>query len=311
MARALKKKTAERAAAFDWKLIVQAALIVALGVWAYLPAINGGFLGDDSLYLLNNHLLEDPYRLWKAWFVPGSFVEYYPLHQTVQWFEWKLFGTDTTGYHVVNLLLHLTSCLLFWRLLAKFGLRLAWLGGLIFAVHPLTVESVAQINELKNALSLPFFLLALGAWIDFEAQRRPRDYQLSLLFFLLAMFSKITMSTFPFVILLYAWWKRGRIGWNDVKVALPFFGIALILGLVTIHAGVVYAVDQHHPPEEGVHPALLSRLALGASTLAFYFAHVFVPIVPLPVYPQWRVSPVTLLDFWPWPLFAVAIGWLC
>ncbi len=74
--------------------------------------------------------------MWKAWFVPGSFIEYYPIAQTVQWVQWQLWHEQTLGYHVTNVLLHAASALLLWRLLAKLGLRYAWLGGMLFAVHP-------------------------------------------------------------------------------------------------------------------------------------------------------------------------------
>jgi hypothetical protein len=79
--------------------------------------------------------------------------------------------------------LHIVGALLVWRLLSKFGLRLAWLGGLIFAIHPVQVESVAWIAELKNTLSLPPFLLAMCAWIDYEERGKKRDYFLALGFF--------------------------------------------------------------------------------------------------------------------------------
>ena len=127
------------------------------------------------MYLSQNPLLHDPARLWKAWFQPGSFIEYYPLEQTVQWVQWQLWGNDTFGYHLTNVCLHLLGAFLVWRLLSKFGLRLAWLGGLIFAIHPMMVESVAWISELKNTLSLPPFLLAMCAWIDYEERGRKQD----------------------------------------------------------------------------------------------------------------------------------------
>ncbi len=75
----------------------------------------------------------------------------------------------------MHIILHIINALLVWRLLGKFGLRLAWLGGLIFAAHPVQVESVAWLTELKNTLSLPFALLAMGCWIDYDENRRRED----------------------------------------------------------------------------------------------------------------------------------------
>ncbi len=91
-------------------------------------------------------------------------------------------------------------------MLAKLGLRKAWLGGFLFAVHPAAVESVAWIAETKNTLSTLPGLLAMMAWIDYEndngGDRKPRDYALALLYFTLAMLCKIAVAPLPFVLLL-------------------------------------------------------------------------------------------------------------
>ncbi len=217
----------DRSQAFTWKdflsqhghLLFKALVIVVAGTTVLYPTLHGSWFGDDDLYL-TNPILSEPNRLWKAWFQPGSFIEYYPIMQTVEWLQWKLWGLKSAfGYHLTNLALHLTSALLLWRLFSKLGLKLAWLGGLIFAIHPMMVETVATACELKNTLSLPPFLLAMGFYLDFENSRKPRDYALALLLFLVAMLCKIAMFFFPFVILLYAWWKHNRITWIDVKAS--------------------------------------------------------------------------------------------
>jgi hypothetical protein len=154
-------------------------------------------------------MTQSPTGLWSIWFEPGSQLDYYPIKASVQWLQWHLWGMDTLGYHLTNVVLHILSALLVWRLLSKFGLRLAWLGGLIFAIHPVQVESVAWIAELKNTLSLPPFLLAMCAWIDYEERGKAKDYFLALGLFLVAMLCKLTVVLFPLVILLYAWWRRG------------------------------------------------------------------------------------------------------
>src|SRR5277367_4482674 len=104
-------------------LLLRAALIAAATLLAFWPALNGDWIWDDHLYITHNPLLHDPARLWRAWFDPGSFIEYYPIEQSVLWAQWQLFGTgddDTFGYHLTNVLLHIVSALLVWRLLSKF-----------------------------------------------------------------------------------------------------------------------------------------------------------------------------------------------
>ena len=258
---ALKAKTKSTTIPFSPLIWLRALLIVAATLWVFSPAFHGGWIWDDGWYITTNPLLHDSTGLWKFWFQPGSWVEYYPLEETVQWMQWQLWGNDTFGYHLTNVVLHIVSALLVWRLLSKFGLRLAWLGGLLFAVHPVQVESVAYISELKNTLSLPFFLLASCCWIDYEEHRQKQDYQWAFGLFLAGMLCKITLAPFPLLILLYAWWKRGRIDGKDLKTSTPFFILSLVLGFMTIWAGQRYEAVGHGHPDVISLGGLFSRLA--------------------------------------------------
>jgi len=285
-------------------LLLKALLIVAAGFWVFSPAFHGDWLWDDGLLIRQNQLIHDPAGLWKIWFEPGKLVDYLPITVSVEWIEWRLWGDNTLGYHLANVILHMLGALLVWRLFSKFNLRLAWLGGLLFAIHPAVVESVAWISELKNTLSLPFFLLSMCAWIDYDRMGKRKDYFRALALFLVAMLCKATMVMFPVVILLYAWWRRNRIGWNDLKACAPFFAVSLALGLITL---------------EFLHPALgvksvplgglTSRLALAGLALAFYFSKCVLPIGLLPIYPRWTLDPPSLAQFLPWPILIGAIGW--
>jgi len=290
-----------------WTLL-GALVIIAASLWVFWPCVHGTWIADDSWYIVGNPLMNDPARIWKAWFQLGSWVEYYPIHETVQYLQWQLWHQDTFGYHLTNIVLHLFSALLVWRLLAKFGLRFAWLGGLIFAVHPMVVDSVALMNELKASLSLPPFLLALLAWIDYEEERRLRDYALALAFFVVALLCKLTLVMFPFVILLFAWWKRRAVGWSDLKASAPFFAVSLVLGLTTIKAAEIYAHSGPVYANDSPQGDLLWRFVLAGENIAFYFSRCFLPATPLAIYPQWNVEPHALTAYLPWVVLG---GVLC
>jgi tetratricopeptide (TPR) repeat protein len=293
-----------------WAIFVQALVIAAAVLWIYWPALHGDWLWDDDVDITDNTIIQSPTGLWSIWFEPYRQIDYYPIKSSVQWFQWHLWGLDTLGYHLTNVLLHILSALLIWRLLSKFGLRLAWLGGLIFAVHPVQVESVAWIVELKNTLSLPPFLLAMCAWIDFEDHGKARDYGRALGLFGVAMLCKLSVVLFPLVILLYGWWRRGRLGWNDLKTSAPFFGVCLVLGMVTIFAGVYDARFNH--PEPGAMPVggLLARLISVGLSLSFCFSKALLPVGLLPIYPKWTVDASSPMQFLPWLVLGGVIGWL-
>ena len=160
-------------------------LLVAATLLAYQPAWQAGFIWDDDEYVTNNPLLTAPDGLKRIWFSLDSPSQYFPLTYTVFRIERSLWGFNPAGFHWVNILLHAANALLVWRLLRQLSVPGAWLAAAIFALHPVQVESVAWVTELKNVLSLFFFLLALLAWVEFVEDRpKPmrRFYGLALIF---------------------------------------------------------------------------------------------------------------------------------
>ena len=146
---------------------VQAIVICAAAVWAYWPALRGAWIWDDGLEIAANPLVHASDGWWKAWVAPYG-MDYLPLKGTLQWVQWHLWGAHVLGYHASNLALHICGSLLLWRVLGKLGVGPAWIGGLLFAIHPMAVESVAWISEFKNTLSFPAVLLALCFYMDWD-----------------------------------------------------------------------------------------------------------------------------------------------
>ena len=124
------------------------------------------------------------------------------------------------------------------------------------------------------------------------------------------MLCKISMAPFPLIILLYAWWKRGRLGWNDLKVSLPFFLVSIELGAATILAGESYSRLNHMQPDILPLGGFFFRMALAGQTMAFYFSHSFLPLDLTPAYPAWTVNPYRLVQFLPWLVLGGVICWL-
>lgn len=261
-----------------------AALIVLAVGWVFFPALHGGWFWDDYFEITHNAELRG--SLWKIWLAPVS-PDYFPLKATVQWVQWRLWGDHVIGYHLTSVGLHLLSAFLLWRLFRRLGLPLAWVGGLLFAVHPLTIESVAWIAELKNTLSLPLVLLAMSAYLDYDERKRGPDYGRSLLLFAAAMLCKSSVVMFPVVILLHAWWKRGRFTREAFRASAAFFAVSLVLGLVTVWF-------QHHRAIGSVEiqtGGFFSRLAAAGLSVVFYLSKCFWPVGLLPNYPRWSVDP--------------------
>jgi tetratricopeptide (TPR) repeat protein len=286
------------------RVCLQAAAIILAGAWVFSPAFHGAKLWDDNLDFPETRLAFNLSGLAKVWTGAIGF-DYYPLKATVEWIQWLLWGDSTLGNHLTNAGLHVLSALLFWRLLSRFGVRWASFGGFLFAVHPLVVESVAWMTELKNTLSLPLLLLAMSAFVTYDEKKSAGKLILSLLCFLAAMLCKSSVVMFPVILLLYCWWKRGRIGLADVWASAAFFAISLVLGLVEISYQNTQIAGEYL--DIG---GLFSRLAGAGLSVAFYLWKFLVPIGLMPVYPRWSVVPPSPGQFLPWLALGVLIGWL-
>jgi tetratricopeptide (TPR) repeat protein len=293
------------------KLFLALAMALAAG-WIYWPAMHGGWIWDDQTEMPQMAAIHGRDALRDIWIAPTT-GDYYPVKTTLEWLEWRWWGNDTFGYHLVNVALHVAGAILLWRLLKRLGVRCARFAGLLFVVHPLAVESVAWIDELKNTLSLPLALLALIAYVDYDAAEpgqpgRAGRYLLSLGCFLLAMLSKSSVVMLPLFLLLYAWWKRGRIRAADVRGAIPFLAISLGLGLVAIR------FQQVHGLAGGILALPLggwaTRTARAGLVAAFYFSKAVLPVGLMPIYPQWQVDPAAPVSWLPWLAAGAGFAWL-
>jgi tetratricopeptide (TPR) repeat protein len=280
-----------------------AALIVGAALLAYAPVLRAGFVWDDDVFLTENPLIRSHDGLYRFWCTREP-PDYFPLTSSMLWFEWRLWGLNATGYHLVNVLLHAASAVLLWRVLLRLRIPGAWLAGLLFALHPVAVESVAWITERKNTLPMVFYLASILAYLRFEDSatdagshhdgttnapafggQAPR-YLLSLALFLLALLAKTSVVMLPAVLLLLAWWRRGKVERRDLLRTVPFFALSLALGLVTVWY-------QYHSDIGGevVRTDSLAARAAGAGWAAwFYLYKALLPVNLCFSYPRWTTS---------------------
>ena len=249
-------------------------------------------------------------------------ADYFPLKTTMLWVEYQLWGHDVDRqgnptpiappFHVMNILIHALDGLLLWMVLRQLKVPGAWLGSLLFAIHPVHAESVAWIAERKNTLSLCFCLLSVSAWLRFTDSEKRNHYLWALLFFGASLLCKTHVVVFPAVLLLLTWWKTGTLTWRDARRSLPFFAMALALALVTIW----FQNDRAIGGEEIPIGNIPSRIA-GAGVVTWaYLSKAILPINlntiyantpwlwwPLENPPFWMflaalLVPMSLLTFW-------------
>ncbi|MCA9271315.1 MAG: glycosyltransferase family 39 protein, partial [Planctomycetales bacterium] len=198
---------------------MQAVLIAAAAVVTYVPAMSGKFIWDDRQFIVDHPDVAQADGIWHIWLAPSE-GHYRPLTNTLFWVQRRIWGENPRGYHLATIALHAIGCLLVWRLAERLKLPGGFLAGLLFAVHPVNVASVAWAVEQKNTLSLIFYLLALSAFVRFIDTRARRPWAQSLAFYVLALLAKTSVVMLPPVLLLVWWWKERRVGWAALRATL-------------------------------------------------------------------------------------------
>jgi tetratricopeptide (TPR) repeat protein len=288
-----------------WRYIV----LLAATIGVYFPALRAGFILDDDKMVTDNRLVAAADGLRQFWFTTRA-EDYWPVTSTSLWVEWRLWGLNPLGYHVTNIALHCAAVLILWRILARLNVPGAWFAALLFAVHPLNVESVTWIAQRKNLLAMFFFLLSVRWFLNtgivdyVEANVGERNtwcnrwYLLSLFAFVLAMLSKESVAPMPIILLGAIAWLRRPL-WRDLARLAPFFAVAAVLVVVEIWF-------QRHVSLETIRTeGVLQRLLGAGAVVWFYLLKALWPAKLIFVYPKWHI--VAAQVAW-WLPLSTAIG---
>jgi tetratricopeptide (TPR) repeat protein len=270
----------------DW---MWGLLLIIATLAAYQPAWNGKPIWDDAAHFTYPELrsLSGLVRIWTE---PGVTQQYYPMVSSVFWVEHRLWGDSTLGYHLVNILLHVTSAFLLLKILRTLQIPAAGLAAAIFALHPIQVESVAWISELKNTLSAVCYLGSALAYLRFDRTRNKAVYAGALALFALGLLSKTVIATLPAALLIAFWWQRGKLRWKqDALPLIPFLAAGIVAGFFTSWMEREFI---------GAHGSdytfsILERFLIAGRAIWFYLGKLFWPADLIFSYPRWRISQTT------------------
>ena len=299
-----------------WRNLFFGLGLVTAVVLCFSPALPGDFLWDDDLHITANPTIVGPLGLKEIWTTAAA--NYFPLVLTNFWVQHALWGLNPFGYHVVTLLFHALAAVLLWRVLVRLNARGAWLGAALWALHPVQVESVAWICELKNTQSAVFFLGAILGWLRWLEVGRVSDppptsptrsqdgassrltlshpaYVGALVCAVLAILSKPSTVPLPVVLALCVWWRRGRFAWRDLMPLGPFFLLSFGAAGWTIweqrvNSGAQGAAWAQTWPE---------RFVIAGRAVWFYIGKLAWPADLIFIYPRWEIAatPLAFLPF--------------
>lgn len=281
-----------------------AVALMLLTIVVYLPVWKAGFILDDNDYLTENPSIVGSQGLKEVWTTREARI--CPLVITSFWVGHALWGLNPTPYHVVNVLLHGLCALLFCRVLLRLGAgrATAWLAAALWTLHPVQVDTVAWISELKNTQSGLFYLLCILFFLKWRHEanstgiqqpgRRRWYYALSLLFAVMALTSKSSTVVLPVVLGLCVWWIEGRWQWRLLWRLAPFFLFSALACAWSIWEqktqggiGGIWALSW------------TDRIIVPGRALWFYLGKLLWPQPLTLIYPRWELDAASVFSYLP------------
>lgn len=232
-------------------------LIIIAGLAAYANCLDNRFIPDwdDKWLVMENSYIKEisPKNVTSILdpFIDRSSLgsEYLPVRDFSYMLDYKLYGLKPFGYHLTNVFFHILASILLFAILFRYlsDLRAALFGAILFAVHPIHTESVSWIAGRKDVLSLFFCMLSFYLYVLYESKtenKRRFILILSVFAYILAVFSKATAITLPFLILLFEIILAGKKK-DSVKNLLPHFLFMIPLLALGIYVARVSGVMKH------------------------------------------------------------------
>lgn len=237
-----------------WSNLLISLLFFALGFLVFYPALSNFFCADDFIWIKTTRdiLIKQDFSSSDSFFL----VRGRPVLNLVFFFLYQLFQLKPLGYHLLSIILHILNALLLFRLLSFLTDRLIlrFAGSLIFLVHFIHEETIFWISSLSTLLCCSFYLIALLLFLNWRSHKKtPSFYILSLLFCILALFSREEAVTFPLLILLMLLFNFPHVQklsiLKSIKLSSPFFsclGFYLVFRILTLPLGTMnhsYRID--------------------------------------------------------------------
>ena len=231
-------------------------LCIALMVTAilYFPSLRNGLTNwDDEGYITNNPQIKQLSRESTAYHFKNYHMgNYHPLTMLSLSMDYKE-PLSAKSFHLTNYFLHLINValvFLFVFLLTRHNI-IAFISTLLFALHPMHVESVAWASERKDVLYAAFFLGALCAYLKFltNDKNKTKWYLLVSFLFICSLLSKGQAVVLPLILVLIDFFAGRKINLKSFAEKTPWFVASLIFGIVAIYAqrsiSAIHGVEEY------------------------------------------------------------------
>ena len=267
-----------------WMAAAGIALATAL---VFAPLFSAGFVNyDDPVYVYENAEVRSGLHaetLRWAW-TTATAANWHPLTWMSHLLDVSLFGLKPAGHHTTSVLLHAANAALLFAVLDRATRRrgLAATVALLFALHPLHVQSVAWIAERKDVLSTLLWFAATWAYLRYAEAPSAARWAAVTVLFALGLTAKPMLVTLPLVLLLLDFWPLKRRGWKRLLLEkVPWVALAAASSVITYlvqRAGRAMGGFEQYPLPVRLGNAVLAcgaylRKTLWPNDLAVFYPH--------------------------------------
>lgn len=254
------------------------AAILLLTLLVYSNSVDNDFIYqlDDDLYITNNKgVKEISTENLKNIFTESYVGLYLPFTMLTYMIEYRFFEMDASGYHKINLLLHLVNTVLIFFLFMKIKPKpvIAAIVALFFAIHPMHVESVSWISERKDVLYALFFMIGLIFYLNYLKKNTVANYSLTVLFFIFSLLSKAVAVSFPLFLVLFDWYHGRKFDKKVILEKVPFFALSLVFGLI----GLYFTKAEHVNDTTTPVVSWVNRIFFVSDAIVFYLVKSVAP----------------------------------
>ena len=270
-----------------FRIVFCFGIIFILSAIVFSPTLNNGFTNwDDEEYVVNNsHIkgltLHNIVKVFSTIYV----ANYQPLTMLSYMLDYHFFQLNPMGYHAMSLLFHIANSLLVFIIIYSLtGKKLTSLfGALLFAIHPLRVESVAWVAERKDVLSAFFYFFTILLYIQYLKISIRKVYYLGIVSFLFSLLCKPMAVSLPIILLLVYYLLNGIPNKKAIINTIPFFVISAVFSVVTLFAQNVL-------------------MPVGTDTFSLSIMHrLCIPFYGILFYIVKTIFPLRLCSFYPFP----------
>lgn len=289
----------------------------------YLPTFAASWLMDDYSVIVNNPDIRSVGN-----FIANSFPGR-PLREISYLFDYSIFGLDPWGYHFQNIIWHTLNCWLVYLVAIRLNLSgtVAWVSSLLFLVHPVHVEVVANSSHRKDSLALAFLLMALLAYMKIFDHKltlqRVIWFLISLLLWITAFFAKGNSLVFPAIIMFYEYAfvpveNRVIVRWNCL---IPFISVSTAVGLIiwyfyiaSLPSFKIAIIGAFVKTENLASFSVSAYILMLLKSLAFMFSKLMLPLdlsmeyiysVPKSLFDPWVIAALVMLP----AFFVISSRW--